>query len=39
VHELFDEQCEIATASLIEDWIEQTELRIWFLFEPSPRND
>ena len=39
VHELFDEQCDIATAGLIEDWIEQTELRIWFLFEPSPRND
>ncbi len=39
VHELFDEQRDIATASLIEDWIEQTEQRIRFLFEPSPRND
>jgi starvation-inducible DNA-binding protein len=25
----------IATASLIEDWIDETERRAWFLFEAS----
>jgi starvation-inducible DNA-binding protein len=39
VHELFDEHCDIATASLIETWIEQTEQRVWFLFQSNPRND
>jgi starvation-inducible DNA-binding protein len=32
-HELCDEHHDIATASLIENWIEQTERRTWFLFE------
>jgi starvation-inducible DNA-binding protein len=32
-HELCDEQGDVATASLIENWIDETERRAWFLFE------
>jgi len=32
-HEVADEHEDIATASLIENWIDETEKRIWFLFE------
>lgn len=35
VHELCDEHGDVATASLIEVWIDQTERRTWFLFEAS----
>jgi starvation-inducible DNA-binding protein len=35
VHELCDEHGEIATASLLENWIDETERRTWFLFESS----
>jgi starvation-inducible DNA-binding protein len=35
VHALCDEANDVATASLIENWIDQTEKRIWFLFEAS----
>ena len=38
VHEVVDELRDIATASLIENWIDETERRTWFLFEAS-RND
>jgi starvation-inducible DNA-binding protein len=31
--ELCDEQGDVATASLIENWIDETERRAWFLFE------
>ena len=34
-HELCDKHEDIATASLIENWIDQTERRTWFLFEAS----
>jgi starvation-inducible DNA-binding protein len=34
-HELCDEHNDVATASLIENWIDEAELRIWFLFEAS----
>jgi len=34
-HELCDKHDDIATASLIENWIDQTERRTWFLFEAS----
>jgi len=34
-HELCDEHRDIATASLIEVWIDETERRTWFLFEAS----
>jgi starvation-inducible DNA-binding protein len=38
VHEVVDEHRDIATASLIENWIDQTERRTWFLFESSRRD-
>jgi starvation-inducible DNA-binding protein len=34
-HELCDEHHDIATASLIEVWVDETERRTWFLFEAS----
>jgi starvation-inducible DNA-binding protein len=33
VHDTCDEHNDVATASLIENWIDQAERRIWFLFE------
>ena len=33
VHDVCDEHGDIATASLIEVWIDETERRDWFLFE------
>jgi len=32
-HDLCDEEKDVATASLLENWIDETERRIWFLFE------
>jgi starvation-inducible DNA-binding protein len=32
-HNLCDEDSDVATASLLEVWIDETERRIWFLFE------
>jgi starvation-inducible DNA-binding protein len=34
-HEVCDDHEDIATASLIEVWIDQTEKRTWFLFEAA----
>jgi starvation-inducible DNA-binding protein len=34
-HELCDEENDVATASLIEVWIDQAERRVWFLYEAS----
>ena len=39
VHDMVDELRDIATASLIENWIDETERRTWFLFESSRRGD
>lgn len=36
-HEVCDEFRDIATASLIEVWIDETERRSWFLFESTRR--
>jgi len=33
VHDMVDEHRDIATASLIENWIDETERRTWFLSE------
>jgi starvation-inducible DNA-binding protein len=33
VHTLCDEAGDVATASLLENWIDETERRVWFLFE------
>jgi starvation-inducible DNA-binding protein len=38
-HDLCDEHRDIATASLIEVWIDETERRVWFLFETSRDGD
>jgi len=32
-HGLCDEENDVATASLLEVWIDETERRVWFLFE------
>ncbi len=34
-HDLCDEHGDVATTSLIENWIDQAERRTWFLFEAS----
>ena len=36
-HDVCDEHRDIATASLIEVWIDETERRTWFLFEAGRR--
>ena len=38
-HGLCDEQNDVATASLLEGWIDEAERRTWFLFEASRRGD
>jgi len=38
-HDLCDEQNDVATASLIENWIDQAERRVWFLYETGRRGD
>jgi starvation-inducible DNA-binding protein len=35
IHGLCDERGDVATASLIENWIDQAERRTWFLFEAT----
>ncbi len=37
LHEVCDEHNDVATASLLENWIDETEQRAWFLFETSRR--
>ena len=39
VHDLCNEHRDIASASLIEVWIDETERRTWFLFEATRRDD
>ncbi|MDX8494763.1 DNA starvation/stationary phase protection protein [Mesorhizobium sp. VK22B] len=36
-HNVCDEYSDVATASLIENWIDEAERRIWFLFESTRR--
>ena len=38
-HSICDEHNDVATASLIEVWIDETERRTWFLFEGTRRGD
>jgi starvation-inducible DNA-binding protein len=38
-HDVCDEHRDIATASLIENWIDETEQRTWFLFEANRHSD
>ena len=39
VHNLCDDAGDVATASLLENWIDQAERRHWFLFEASRHGD
>ena len=39
VHNVCDAHRDVATASLIEVWIDEAELRTWFLFEASRHGD
>jgi len=36
-HDLCDKAGDVATASLLENWIDQTQRRHWFLFESTRR--
>jgi starvation-inducible DNA-binding protein len=36
-HGFCDDQGDVATASLLETWIDETERRVWFLFEAGRR--
>jgi starvation-inducible DNA-binding protein len=35
VHELCDEYGDVATTSLLENWIDEAERRVWFLYEAA----
>ena len=39
LHGVCDEHGDIATASLIENWVDETEQRVWFLFETGRRTE
>jgi starvation-inducible DNA-binding protein len=39
VHDVVDDLRDVATASLIENWIDETERRVWFLYETGRRGD
>ncbi|MBY0299488.1 MAG: DNA starvation/stationary phase protection protein [Methylobacterium sp.] len=39
LHDLCDEHGDVATASMLEEWIDQAEERTWFLYEASRRGD
>ncbi len=38
-HNVCDEHGDVATASLIEVWLDETERRVWFLFESNRHGD
>ncbi|MFN7129655.1 MAG: Dps family protein [Brevundimonas sp.] len=38
-HTVCDELGDVATTSLLENWIDETERRVWFLFEISRRGN
>jgi starvation-inducible DNA-binding protein len=38
-HGVCDERGDVATASLLEVWIDEAEKRVWFLYEASRRGD
>src|SRR3954468_1361085 len=39
LHELCEEHRDIATASLIEPWVDEAERRVWFLYEAGRRGE
>ena len=38
-HGVCDEHGDVASASLLENWIDEAEKRVWFLFEANRRDD
>jgi starvation-inducible DNA-binding protein len=38
-HNVCEEHRDVATSSLIEVWIDETERRAWFLFEATRQGD
>jgi starvation-inducible DNA-binding protein len=38
-HGLCDEGGDVASASLLENWIDEAEQRVWFLFESCRRTE
>ena len=38
-HGVCDEHGDVASASLLENWIDEAEGRVWFLFETTRRDD
>jgi starvation-inducible DNA-binding protein len=38
-HAVCDEHNDVASASLLENWIDETEQRVWFLFETGRRGN
>jgi starvation-inducible DNA-binding protein len=38
-HGLFEEYGDVASASLVENWVDEAERRIWYLFEASRASD
>jgi starvation-inducible DNA-binding protein len=38
-HSLCDEHGDVASASLLENWIDEAERRVWFLFETSRQGE
>ena len=38
-HDVCDEHGDVASASLLENWIDEAERRVWFLFEANRRDD
>lgn len=38
VHESCDDAGDVATASILEVYIDETERRVWFLFETAQRD-
>src|SRR6266550_8526353 len=38
-HNVWDQHGDVATASLIEVWLDETERRVWFLFESNRHGD
>ena len=39
LHNVCDEHHDVATASLLEQWIDEAERRTWFLFESAQRGE
>jgi starvation-inducible DNA-binding protein len=38
-HDVCDEHNDVATASLLENFIDEAERRVWFLYEASRRSN